>query len=497
MNRIEQYEIWHKNNQFQEIVDAIQGLPQGERSPEVDSQLARAYNNLAGPEDKDLFQKAVDLLLAHEDYFAGDHNWNFRLAYAYYYLEEEGLALYYFEQALAARPGDEDTMTFIQACQDKLDMPRFKKTFRERTLEAWEIFRQREGELRALLDKKDRAKIGPDLVAICDDILSHALASVSFELGYNGHKYELILTPEGDKAKLFELAYFSRQAPKSIEDKWNIWVGRPASKGFGLQSFGYKIEEGDVEVLVERLGDKPDSTKIGLTLYCRKLLALLEEDEDKAWWMLATLTDQVLGELPAMTLIEDFRLVRQALGPDGISLAALPQKLKEMGISLAVDLDHYLANNFSGYQMEPKEELEEGDWRRDVIAGSTCLVPLVNQFLKGQSEIMDCYHRDGVVAGFFYYPLYGFREEENYSQALFAFRDALENAILNQAGPEAVSFIGGASGIYYGYLDFIAWDLPPVLEAAGRFFATSGLDWASFHVFRSNVGGIDMMPEQG
>ena len=32
--------------------------------------------------------------------------------------------------------------------------------------------------------------------------------------GFNGEKYELILTPEGDKVKLFELVYFQKHAPK-------------------------------------------------------------------------------------------------------------------------------------------------------------------------------------------------------------------------------------------------------------------------------------------
>ena len=61
------------------------------------------------------------------------------------------------------------------------------------------------------------------------DILNIAFYSVSFELGYNGEKYELILTPEGDKIKLFELIYFVKHAPKEIENNWNILVGRQAN----------------------------------------------------------------------------------------------------------------------------------------------------------------------------------------------------------------------------------------------------------------------------
>ena len=44
---------------------------------------------------------------------------------------------------------------------------------------------------------------------------------------FNGEKHELILTPEGDKVKLFELVYFQKHAPKEmcIRDRLSArWV---------------------------------------------------------------------------------------------------------------------------------------------------------------------------------------------------------------------------------------------------------------------------------
>ena len=38
-----------------------------------------------------------------------------------------------------------------------------------------------------------------------------------------------------------------------------------------------------------------------------------------------------------------------------------------------------------------------------------------------------------------------------------------------------MTFLGGATGLYCGYLDFIAWDLPAVLTAAQAFFEGSDL----------------------
>ena len=45
-------------------------------------------------------------------------------------------------------------------------------------------------------------------------------------------------------------------------------------------------------------------------------------------------------------------------------------------------------------------------------------------------------------------------------------------------------------GLYYGYLDFLAWDLPAVLDAARDFFADSNAAQGLFHVFRRDVGTV-------
>lgn len=60
-----------------------------------------------------------------------------------------------------------------------------------------------------------------------------------------------------------------------------------------------------------------------------------------------------------------------------------------------------------------------------------------------------------------------------------------------------MTFLGGATGLYYGYLDLIAWDLPAVLTAAQAFFEKSGLPCAHFHAFRRNVGGVPLLEEEG
>ncbi len=64
---------------------------------------------------------------------------------------------------------------------------------------------------------------------------------------------------------------------------------------------------------------------------------------------------------------------------------------------------------------------------------------------------------------------------------------------IKHAAPTFWAFIAcGACGIYYGYLDFIAWDLKAVLDAAVSVFGASGIDWVMFHSFRQDADGITL-----
>lgn len=493
MDLLKQCEIWHENDEHQRIADALEAVPEGERTPEMDSVLARAYNNLADPGEPggvELLKRAIGLLKRHEAYFQGDHYWNFRMGYAYFYLDQEGAALRYFEQALEAKPGDEDTQEFIDYCERQLSFPHFDATFRERAESAWEAFAEGEAKLRRMMDEDKAHTRGDELIEACDEILRLAFSDVSFEMGFNGEKYELILTPEGNRVKLFELVYFQNQAPASVLDRWNILVGRQPVADIGLRSGDWALSGSDVQVWVEKLEDN----SVGLTVYSEKLLPLLQEDEGHAQWMLYTLTDQVIGEIPAMRYIEYFDVVEERREEPSVLLSELPELLRGMGFDLAVTPETYLETSYIGYEMNPKED-PEADWRLDIMAGSTCCPAFINEYLNAESDYVDDLHADGAVAGFLCYPLDSFGGDDR-SQKIFAFRDDLEAALKEEAGTKAVALTGGATGIYCGYVDFIAWDLPAVLRTAQKFFQDRSLSWANFHVFRRKALTVPLVSQQ-
>ena len=483
MDILQQCQKWNEDDEHQKIVDALEAIPAEERTPEMDSELARAYGNLAEPGERELLKKAIALLKPHEEYFADDHCWNFRMGYSYYYLDQEGRALRYFEKALEARPGDEDTQEFIDWCKKGTTLPCFSKCFRERTESAWEMFVEQEAELRQIMDEDETQERGEELIAKCGEILQIAFEDVSFELGYNGEKYELILTPEGDKVKLFELVYFQKHTPKEVLEHWNILVGRQRAENIALRAGEWDISGEDVQIWLEEIGEN----RFALEVYCEKLLPMLAEEENRVWWMLTTLTDQVMGEIPNMRYIDTFDVLAGPKAEPSEVLSHLPDMLKEKGLDLSTSPEAYLAS-YIGYQMEPEED-PEADWRLDTIAGSTCCAALINGYLNHDNDHMDELHADGVAAGFFCYPLDTLREEEG-SQRIFDFRDKLEERLTEGDGEEALTLIGGATGIYCGYVDFIAWDIRTALQMAMEFFADTEIPWISFHTFRREAGSV-------
>ena len=367
----------------------------------------------------------------------------------------------------------------------ELSLPINIKPFRVRTEEGWASFLAGEGELRSLMDEKDREAVSEKLMSRCSELLSPAFSSPAFELGHNGEKYELILTPEGDRTRLFQLAYFQKRAPRALLENWNVKVGRTRSESFGLRMYGRDISLEDVQVWAETT----QNNSLDLKLYCEKLAPLRKENEGQVYSIIYILLDQALGELAAMRYVDRLEVLEAPAEGEPITL----DKLAGFAAS-QVDPESWERSNdpeaacerYTAYEGKPSEE-ENFDLRADVYVGVTCCVPLLNGYFQNDDYYMDRLHRDGVVPGFFYYPLDGVGRDD-----ILDLRDQLEQAITARCGEGIATFTGGATGTTLGYLDFIAWDLKTLLDSAVEVFAGAPVEWAAFHTLRFSASGIGL-----
>lgn len=376
--------------------------------------------------------------------------------------------------------------------QENKSLPLFEIPFRERVREGWKNFMKDEAELRRLIDERTGGEeIGEQLEILLCPVFTEVYAEVGFHEG----KYDLILNLEGDWSRLFPLTFFKRQAPREVLEHWNILVGRQArdekSGDFQLRIEEDLVSAEDFQVWTVWAGKEAE-----VSVYCEKLLPLLPERESNAYWIVYTMLDYAMGELTEMKYISELKLLQAPKEEKALSLSELlPNFMGQLSLTREelFDAERY-CQMYAGYQMKPDEEAEDG-LRRDVYVGSCGFLPLLNEFWRGESRMMDTFHRDGIAAGYFCYPLYGFQREDRSAQIL-DFRDEMADKIEEMAGAESFAFIGGASGIYYGYLDFIAWDLKAVLDAAVSVFGESGIDWAMFHSFRQDADGITLFEKK-
>lgn len=371
---------------------------------------------------------------------------------------------------------------------DDMSMPLFERPFRTRVREGWENFLKDEAKLRQMIDKKaDSERIMKQL----DTLLSSVFKEVYAEVGFNGEKYDLILNLEGDWSRLFSLTYFKSHAPEEVLEHWNILVGRQARgeklADYQLNIRGIIVCARDIQVWTEWTGSEAK-----VYIYCEKLISLLKEKEGEAYWIAYIMLDYAIGELAEMKYISELEVLSAPYEGRAMTLEELlPHFMDRLsfGKDELFNAERY-CQLYCGYQMKPNEDADDG-LRGDVFTGSTCFLSLLNEFFRAETRIMDTFHKDGIVAGYFCYPLYGFKGDDRGAQIL-DFRDNTADRIENLAGSDSFTYIGGATGIYYGYLDFIAWDLKSVVNAAISVFEKSDMDWVIFKSFRRDTDSITL-----
>lgn len=253
---LDQCQRWCEADKHQLIIDTLEAIPENLRTPEIYSELGRAYNNVAKPDEEECFKKALKCLLPYEEYFKQDHRWNFRVAYSYYYLDQEWLAIYYFAQALEARPGDQDSQNFIEDCRMGLARPTFRHNFADRVRTMWQKFNEHEQEW---LEKINNAGLDTPVFNEIGDVLQTAINPLSISIKQNMLKGQNKVDPDDPKPYLIfdlkqnsaftmilALNYLVRQAPDNIKQNWNLRVGQGADEVESYISKHFTLEQKDL-----------------------------------------------------------------------------------------------------------------------------------------------------------------------------------------------------------------------------------------------------------
>lgn len=426
---MKQIDEWHKAEKHQEIIDALEQIPEAERDFETTSLLARAYNNI------EEYAKAAELLESVREEGAEDERWNFRMGYAQYFLDNNREALSYFGKARELNPEDEDTLSFIRQCNMHLPLTRRVKEF-------WNWFVENEEKLSGMMNPKSMEEADAFM-----EFISKGTNLISEDMHFNiGGDHEFTFSVEGWPDLFIIYPYIISCMPECLKGKWKFFPFNPGKVG----SFAYRVHDTDVDmgkIMVKASYDEKREN-FNIRYYDKNLCALPEENSDGNFHVILEL---VLGEGVSFKYVNG---IERASGIEEgmIALSGLRQHMEETVKSHGHEFFENPKDVYTGYQLTPKESDE---LRFDVIVGSTCLSSIVADYYHDSTELFD--HANGFGAQALYIVFQNGAGEDN----ILNFRHDLEDRITEEIlEPGNLGVITrGATGTEYSYIDLFVYDL--------------------------------------
>lgn len=426
---MKQIDEWHKAEKHQEIIDALEQIPEAERDFETTSLLARAYNNI------EEYAKAAELLESVREEGAEDERWNFRMGYAQYFLNNYREALDYFSKARELNPEDEDTLSFIRQCNMVLPLTRRVKEF-------WNWFVENEEKLSGMMNPKSMEEADAFM-----EFISKGTNLISEDMHFNiGGDHEFTFSVEGWPDLFIIYPYIISCMPECLKGKWKFFPFNPGKVG----SFAYRVHNTDVDmgkIMVKASYDEKREN-FNIRYYDKNLCALPEENSDGNFHVILEL---VLGEGVSFKYVNG---IERASGIEEgmIALSGLRQHIEETVKSHGHEFFENPKDVYTGYQLTPKESDE---LRFDVIVGSTCLDSIVADYYHGSTEIFD--HADGFGVQALYMVFQNGVGEDNILNFRHDLEDRITEEILEPGNLGVIT--GGATGTEYSYIDLFVYDL--------------------------------------
>jgi hypothetical protein len=338
-------------------------------------------------------------------------------------------------------------------------------TLKERVLAFWTWFSEVADDFYATIDDKRCRDLEPVVSAKVDELLPGF--GWVFGPGADGKGHSFTLTPEGVSYKRLPAYFWLSQAPHL--EGWTFYASRQATtpispdRSIQIDGLDFKAQEIWITPWVDGQEEKIDIT-VWHPLF-DKIKESLRHTVTFLW------LDEVLGEEGTSNWIGEIKLGDQRLA-DAMPLSELPELID--GLQKQHGWEKYPPHEtFSGYR---GKDPECGQLRRDVIAGTTCMMRLVYDYPLDENPLKEMgaeYHMIAIPADRFPQG----RQVE--------VRGELEDAIADAFELEASGkVLGGAGGMEHFYIDLIFYDGMRSRQIVERALQQQGFgDVAKLHPF--------------
>ena len=279
MNIIGEINQLHEDNEHEKIIDIIKEIPEDERSAELFSLLARAYNNI------EKYDEALNNLMYIREEGIDDALWNYRVGYAYYYKGDKENAEMYFKKAYDLNNDDTDAYNFYMLCsEDKDDGINFE----ERVDRFWKWFEENEKVISDFIEQK--SDMSSDEII---EFISNGVALISNNLQFVfGGNYEFTFTIEGKEYLFYLTPRIVAAMPEKLKSKWKFF---PYMQKQDIADSNFRMYNKDLsfkEILVYPEYDE-DTNFFNLKFYNKKLNEL---EEDYAYNAFYIMLEHAVGE---------------------------------------------------------------------------------------------------------------------------------------------------------------------------------------------------------
>ncbi|MGI6212360.1 MAG: hypothetical protein ACOYJJ_07255 [Anaerovoracaceae bacterium] len=431
--------------------------------------------------DKELLKRLLLLLERVRPDGEGRFGWNRRTGEVWQRLGREEQALRYYQAALRIRE-DRTVQRLLDECIEVLSLPVSGDCFRTGVQTAWQNFLEGEARLREMISRKQPE----EAIRLCREIIAPANPNAFFGLGTDGERFRLSLTASRRIERLFPLVYFCRQAPDAVREHWDILIGtQPADRpDFYISLFGVRAGARDCRVYPVW---EEETGRCRVSVYHEKIAEAFPAGGAEANSLAGALIENAVGEIPAMSLLSEIRVLTTPPDSEGMALSELlSYLLSHAGVTREEALDpESLLHDYHAVRMEPAENARPA-YREDLRQVVTCLLPLTEEAHRGESNVTDYYHRLGIEAGCFSYSLEAFAGQDGKDRHR-EFRRRFLDAMEEKAGRDAYRIVAFGCGRYSGYIDFIAYDFSAVLDAARETFQDAPVAYAGFLSLRPGM----------
>ncbi|MCD8339442.1 MAG: hypothetical protein LUC43_04485 [Burkholderiales bacterium] len=488
MDLLTQCNEWLKERNFLAIIKALDTESDIELTPELSLVLARAYNGVAcGWPDYWIYRDAIKVLEKWKDWGKDQAEWNVLMGISYYNLDQKMVALQYLQKALEERPDDNEAQYGIDRCLSWMKHPHFELPFERRANFFWQEITKIEPQLCKLAADGVQTEEDVSLLHNIDEIIKQAVGSISIDIGGNDNRNQLALSPGGDWCKFQELVFLQRKMPGNLKERWDCLVGyQPAPH--------WEIPIGEnpnsTVTLKEVTGwlEKQEDGTYALSAYSDKLVDLVKNRKDLAIKTLKWLVNIAIGEIPRMFYFYEVEPLESPKAAPSFPLADLGKIWVEKGYELSLEPNYYFQHPLTYTTPVMKGEpsgIADEKQRWDITDGCTSCKELLDDYLSNSDKHANELIAHGATPGFFFFaPPYARGKDFDKNYDLL---NKLQAALLEGPVPQPITITGASFGMVFWYLDFIAWNIDPVLQMAERFFWDNYSRFSGFQLFMQDA----------